>query len=45
MTLIQSILFAMKHQKPELMDLGLESLYSLISKVVSEPNAANIFFP
>lgn len=34
----------MKHEKPELMEIGLETMQALNSLVVTEPQIANIFY-
>jgi len=36
-TIILTILFATKHEKPELMEIGLETLHSLNALVVNQP--------
>jgi len=36
-TIILTILFAMKHEKPELMEIGLETLSALNTLVINEP--------
>ncbi len=42
--IILTILFAMKHEKPELMEIGLETMHSLNLLVVSAPQIASIFY-
>jgi hypothetical protein len=37
-------MFAMKHEKPELMEIGLETIHALNVLVVSEPQIASIFY-
>lgn len=39
-----TILFAMKHEKPEAMEIGLQTLHALNQLVASEPSVATIFF-
>ena len=39
-----TILFAMKHEKPDLMELGLETMQSLNTLVVTSPDIASVFF-
>ena len=34
----------MKHEKPELMEMGLETLHALNTLVMSEPSVAAIFY-
>lgn len=36
-TIIMTILFAMKHEKPELMEIGLETMHALNQLVATEP--------
>lgn len=36
-TIILTILFATKHEKPEIMEIGLDTLYSLNDLVMKEP--------
>jgi uracil phosphoribosyltransferase len=43
-TIILTILFAMKHEKPEFMEIGLETLHALNLLVVSAPQIASIFY-
>lgn len=43
-TIILSILFAMKHEKPELMDMGLLTMHALNFTVASEPQIATVFY-
>ena len=43
-TIILTILFAIKHEKPELMEIGLETMQALNSLVMSEPQVATIFY-
>jgi exportin-1 len=43
-TIILTILFAMKHEKPELMEIGLETMQALNSLVIAEPQIASIFY-
>ncbi len=43
-TIILTILFATKHEKPELMEIGLETMQALNSLVMGEPNIASIFY-
>lgn len=43
-TVILTILFALKHEKPELMETGLETLHALNQLVVTEPQVATIFY-
>jgi hypothetical protein len=39
-----TILFALKHEKPELMEIGLETLHALNQLVVCDPQIATIFY-
>lgn len=34
----------MKHEKPELMEIGLETMFALNTLVMKEPQIANIFY-
>lgn len=34
----------MKHEKPELMEIGLETMQALNHLVIGEPSIANIFY-
>lgn len=43
-TILMTILFAMKHEKPDLMELGLETMRSLNSLVVTNPQIASVFY-
>jgi exportin-1 len=43
-TLILTMLFALKHEKPELMEIGLETLHALNTLVATEPPTATIFY-
>lgn len=43
-TILLTVLFAMKHEKPELMEIGLQTMYALNQIVVTEPSIANIFY-
>lgn len=43
-TLILVIIFAMQHEKPELMNIGLESMFSLTSYLNQQPQMAQIFY-
>lgn len=43
-TIILTILFAIKHEKPELMEIGLETLFALNSLVATAPQIANTFY-
>lgn len=36
-TIILSVLFAMKHEKPEIMEIGLNTMFALNMTVASEP--------
>lgn len=43
--MVKSINFAIKHTKPEICDLGLEAMYSLLTLVAdADPNTRNQFF-
>lgn len=44
MTIINTILFAMKHEKPELMEIGLETMHALNQLVVTEPSITSLFY-
>lgn len=43
-TIILSVLFAMKHEKPEIMEVGLNTMFALNMTVTSEPSIASIFY-
>ena len=43
-TIIHTIIFAMKHEKPEVMEIGLKSLWDLNDKLGSEPQVCTIFY-
>ena len=43
-TVIMTILFAMEHVKPELMELGLEAMQALLEIISSEPRIATMFY-
>lgn len=43
-TILMTILFAMKHEKPDLMELGLETMHSLNTLVVTNPEIASVFY-
>ena len=43
-TIILTILFALKHEKPELMEIGLETMQALNLLVSTEPQVATIFY-
>jgi hypothetical protein len=43
-TIILSVLFAMKHEKPEIMEIGLNTMYALNMTVATEPQIASIFY-
>ena len=43
-TIILTIMFAMKHEKPELMEIGLETMQALNGLVMREPQIASIFY-
>ena len=43
-TIILTILFAMKHEKPELMEIGLETMSALNQLVAGEPSVATLFY-
>jgi hypothetical protein len=36
-TILHTVIYAMKHKKPEEMEIGLNSMIDLISKISSEP--------
>lgn len=42
--LILVVIFAMQHEKPELMEIGLESMYSLTSMLSQQPSYAGVFY-
>jgi exportin-1 len=42
--IIFTILFAVKHEKPELMEIGLDTLFALNSLAASNPQISTIFF-
>jgi len=39
-----TVLFAMKHEKPELMDVGLLTMHALNFTVAQEPQIASVFY-
>lgn len=39
-----TIIFAMKHEKPEIMEIGLYTMFALNSLVIPEVSIANIFY-
>jgi len=43
-TIIHTVIFAMKHEKPELMEIGLNSMYELNDKICSVVQVSNIFY-
>ena len=43
-TIILTILFAMKHEKPDIMNIGLDTLFSLNQLVMNEPSVSTIFY-
>ena len=43
-TIILTILFAMKHEKPEIMEIGLDTLHSLNQLVMQEPAVVTVFY-
>ena len=43
-TVILTVLFSIKHEKPELMEIGLETMHNLNLLVVSVPHIASIFY-
>lgn len=43
-TIILIILFATKHEKPELMEIGLETMHIVNTVVVQNPQVASIFY-
>lgn len=43
-TIIHTVIFAMKHEKPEVMEIGLKSMYDLNDKVSQNPSACTIFY-
>eukprot|EP00352_Strombidinopsis_acuminata_P002098 CAMPEP_0176396028 /NCGR_PEP_ID=MMETSP0126-20121128/43894_1 /TAXON_ID=141414 ORGANISM="Strombidinopsis acuminatum, Strain SPMC142" /NCGR_SAMPLE_ID=MMETSP0126 /ASSEMBLY_ACC=CAM_ASM_000229 /LENGTH=126 /DNA_ID=CAMNT_0017769287 /DNA_START=2781 /DNA_END=3161 /DNA_ORIENTATION=- len=42
--MIMTVLFAMRHEKPELMEIGLMSMNALNEILISEPPTATIFY-
>lgn len=34
----------MKHEKPEIMEIGLDTMFSLNDLIMKEPSVANIFY-
>ena len=42
--IIMTILFAMKHEKPELMEIGLETMQALNVLVAAEPQVVTLFY-
>ena len=43
-TLILTVIFSMQHVKPELMEIGLETMSALTMLVASEPQASTLFY-
>jgi exportin-1 len=43
-TIILVILFAIKHEKPELMEIGLQTMHNLNSVVIQNQQVASIFY-
>lgn len=43
-TLIMTILFSMQHVKPDLMEIGLETMSALTTLMANEPRAATLFY-
>ena len=43
-TLIHSVIFAIKHEKPELMEIGLKSMWDLNDRVSSVVQVSTIFY-
>lgn len=43
-TLIHSVIFAIKHEKPELMEIGLKSMFDLNDRVNSVVQVSTIFY-
>ena len=39
-----TIMFAIKHEKPELMEIGLETLHALNVLVINEHSVSSIFY-
>lgn len=43
-TIIMTVIFAMKHEKPEEMEIGLKSMWDLNDKISCNPYVCNIFY-
>lgn len=43
-TVIDTVLFAMSHVKPELMEIGLEAMQALLQILSNEPRVASVFY-
>lgn len=42
--MVYSVLFAMQHEKPDLMELGNESMHALCQTLAEQPSVATIFY-
>lgn len=43
-TIIHTVIFAMKHEKPEVMEIGLKSMYDLNDKVSPVSSVCTVFY-
>lgn len=43
-TIIHTVIFAIKHEKPECMEIGLKSLWDLNERISSHPQICSLFF-
>lgn len=43
-TVVYTVLFAMQHEKPDLMELGNASMHALCCTLVEQPTVATIFY-
>jgi len=43
-TIIHTVIFAIKHEKPECMEIGLKSLWDLNERISSHPHISSLFF-
>ena len=43
-TIIHTVIFAMKHEKPEVMEIGLKSMWDLNDRVSTNPHVCTIFY-
>lgn len=43
-TVVLTVLFAMQHEKPDLMEIGNESMHALCCTLAEQPSVATIFY-